>query len=167
MLEMHEPDVKILQVKDLLEVLNKQDPEQCVTVWINSQSPIEPSYSGGSRIPVVHVDDMIEGTLDICCESYHQEHAGRHALNAIVEKKMSLTDAQFWFTHLLKGCADRKIFNDFLYEVAFYKFVLNCLRKMKDDFDFVKRFGVAQSGPSSEQIKEYIELCLLENVTEF
>ena len=63
---MHKP----LSVQEVIDLLMKvEDKSKPCCVWINSQIP-EPIYSGGDRIPVVHVDDLENfGVTDICCEA--------------------------------------------------------------------------------------------------
>ena len=62
---MHKP----LSVQEVIDLLMKvEDKSKPCCVWINSQTP-EPVYTGGDRIPIVHVDDLENfGVTDICCE---------------------------------------------------------------------------------------------------
>jgi hypothetical protein len=58
-----------LTVREAIELLKKvENKDLPLAVWINSQIP-EPVYSGGDRIPVVHIDTTVEGVIDICCEA--------------------------------------------------------------------------------------------------
>ena len=61
---------KHLTVQEVIDLLMKvEDKSKPCCVWINSQDP-EPVYTGGDRIPVVYVDDLVNfGTTDICCEA--------------------------------------------------------------------------------------------------
>lgn len=60
---------KQLTVREAIELLKKvKNQDLPLAVWINSQIP-EPVYSGGDRIPVVHIDTTVEGVIDICCEA--------------------------------------------------------------------------------------------------
>ena len=61
---------KHLSVQEVIDLLMKvKDKSKPCCVWINSQEP-EPVYTGGDRIPVVHVDDLENfGVTDICCEA--------------------------------------------------------------------------------------------------
>ncbi len=60
---------KQLTVREVIEALQKVENQNLpVSMWINSQIP-EPVYSGGDRIPVVHIDTTVEGVIDICCEA--------------------------------------------------------------------------------------------------
>lgn len=68
--------MNVLTVKNLREKLNELGPDhddKPICCWINSQSPVEPIYSGCARIPAVHVDVM-EGwnTIDLNCEAEPQ-----------------------------------------------------------------------------------------------
>ena len=56
-------------VREAIELLKKVENQDLpLAVWINSQTP-EPVYTGGDRIPVVHVDTSVSGVIDICCEA--------------------------------------------------------------------------------------------------
>lgn len=58
-----------ITVREAIELLKKvEDQDLPLAVWINSQTP-EPVYTGGDRIPVVHVDTFVTGVVDICCEA--------------------------------------------------------------------------------------------------
>ena len=58
--------LSVQEVIDLLLLVEDKTKPCCV--WINSTEP-EPIYSGGDRVPVVHVDDLDSfGVTDICCE---------------------------------------------------------------------------------------------------
>ena len=60
---------KQLTVREAIELLKKVENQDLpLAVWINSQTP-EPVYTGGDRIPVVHVDTSVSGVIDICCEA--------------------------------------------------------------------------------------------------
>lgn len=60
---------KQLTVREAIELLkNVENQDLPLAVWINSQTP-EPVYTGGDRIPVVHVDTSVAGVIDICCEA--------------------------------------------------------------------------------------------------
>lgn len=61
---------KWLTVQEVIDLLNKvEDKSKPCCVWINSQEP-EPVYTGGDRIPVVHIDDLDNfGVVDVCCEA--------------------------------------------------------------------------------------------------
>lgn len=60
---------KQLTVREAIELLKKVENQDLpLAVWINSQTP-EPVYTGGDRIPVVHVDTSVIGVIDICCEA--------------------------------------------------------------------------------------------------
>lgn len=60
---------KQLTVREAIELLKKVENQDLpLAVWINSQIP-EPTYSGGDRIPVVHIDTAVKGVIDICCEA--------------------------------------------------------------------------------------------------
>lgn len=60
---------KQLTVREAIELLKKVENQDLpLAVWINSQIP-EPVYSGGDRIPVVHIDTTVKGVIDICCEA--------------------------------------------------------------------------------------------------
>lgn len=60
---------KCLSVQEVIDALQKvADKTKPCCVWVNSCSP-EVSYSGGSRVPVVYVDDLVNfGVTDVCCE---------------------------------------------------------------------------------------------------
>lgn len=59
----------VLTVREVIEALEKvEDKKTPCCVWINSQDP-EVIYEGGSRIPIVHVDDIPSfNVVDMCCE---------------------------------------------------------------------------------------------------
>ena len=61
---------KHLTVQEVIDLLMKvEDKSKPCCVWINSQDP-EPVYTGGARIPVTYVDDLVNfGVTDICCEA--------------------------------------------------------------------------------------------------
>ena len=62
-----------MTVQEVIDALNKvKNKNRPCCVWINSQEP-EVTYSGGDRIPIVHIDDMNENTIDICCQFKPQE----------------------------------------------------------------------------------------------
>ena len=62
-----------LTVQEVIDRLMKvKDKSRPCSIWINSKTP-EPVYSGGSRVPIVHVDDTQElSSVDFCCEELHQ-----------------------------------------------------------------------------------------------
>ena len=65
--------VECMTVQEVIDALNKVENKNVpCCVWINSQEP-EVHYSGGSRIPIVHVDDMNGNMIDICCQFKAQE----------------------------------------------------------------------------------------------
>ena len=60
---------RCMSVQNVIDTLNKvEDKSKPCCVWINSCIP-EVTYEGGSRIPIVYVDDLENfGCTDMCCE---------------------------------------------------------------------------------------------------
>ena len=71
---MNKKPITVKELRDLLNALPSEHDDKPVCCWINSQSPTEPIYTGGDRIPIIHMDVMENwNTIDLNCEGPHQE----------------------------------------------------------------------------------------------
>ena len=71
---MNKKPMTVKELRDLLNMLPPEHDDKPVCCWINSQSPTEPIYTGGARIPIIYMDVMENwNTIDLNCEGPHQQ----------------------------------------------------------------------------------------------
>lgn len=149
-----------LSVQEVIDRLQSvKDKSVPCTVWINSQMN-EPIYTGCDRIPVVHVDIVNSGTVDINCEAHEQEQIWDEVYNHIKQEKLTIVETTNYLKRLIWGYATcEELSSVEKYRLAWLKLAYKSAVKLKEQFDGTKRIlKLKYDSPTVEQIIEYIQM---------
>ena len=147
----------VQEVIDLLQTV--KDKSVTCTVWINSQMK-EPIYTGCDRIPVVHVDVVDSGTVDINCEGYEQDQIWDEVYHHIKQEKLTIDQVIKYLRKQIIGYATCKEYLSIeQYRLAWLNCAYNSAVKMQEQFEDAKRLlKLKYDSPTTEQIIEYIQM---------
>lgn len=154
-----------LTVQEVIDRLMTVDDKSVpCSVWISSKSPIEPIYTGGDRIPIVHVDIITDGTVhnvDVCAESPQTQIRWEDSIyESILSHKATLEETRALLNRRMKmvqeygNSSNRKHL-----QLAWLKLALISLDRMASDFKSMKHIlKLNYNSPSPEQIVEFIQM---------
>ena len=156
-----DPDEHTLSVQEAIDLLQTvKDKTTPLTVWINSQFH-EPIFTGCDRIPVVHIDVVNSGTVDVNCEfPYEQLQIWDEVYEYIKDHKLDINQTVDYLKRLIKGYATYKeLLSLEQYRLAWLNLAYNSAMKMRKQFKEVKKIlQLNYDSPSVEQIIEHIQL---------
>ena len=143
---------RCLTVQQVIDELQKaQDKSVPCFVWINSQLE-EPVYTGGERIPIVHVDDNVDGLIDLNCEGYEQCQIWDRVYTHICEQHLSVPDTQMYLADLIDRYDPTRLTTLDQYELAWLRCAHEKITLLVNDMrtlvhtEIVKAIMIATTG---------------------